>query len=314
VEHILQENDKAFIKIPTSVPWSGEDEYVFSSSVKNDISAVMLDIATPYAFCDIEGVSAYLKILGTHCPVILLDGMWDNALSGKVSARLDMVVAPYFGLNVSSIVGENIGVHLVGPKYFIFGSEYEVVCMKKRNIRNHAERVLVTFGGSDPQFTTLKALDAISGITDRKLHVRVIVGPGFDPDVRKKIHQKTESLYHIVQVINSPSSLAAHMLWCDVAVVNSGLTKYELAVTGTPSLQISLNEEHAKVNQPFVETGAAFHLGVNKDVSLEYLRKEIVCLIEDNRRRCIMSEIGMNLLDTRGGARIVDAIKNLMRN
>lgn len=52
------------------------------------------------------------------------------------------------------------------------------------------------------------------------------------------------------------------------AVSSSGLTKYELAMMGTPSLQISFSEQYAYINQYFVCYGSARHLGVFDKVTV----------------------------------------------
>lgn len=311
VENILQKRNDEYIKIPISTKWSGEAGYIYDN-LEEDVSAVVLDIATVYAFTDITGISDFLRILRGKSPTILFDGMLDNALSKKINTPVDMIVAPYFGLGDLIPSEDDTVVNLIGPKYFIFGKEYGSAITQNRGIREYADRVLVTFGGADPCSITLKALDAIAGIVDRKLSVRIVSGPGFDGKLKTLIQNKAGLLKHSCEVIDSPASLVDYMLWCDVAVVGSGLTKYELAVTGTPSIQISFNEEHAHVNKPFASSGAAYHLGINDDVTVEYLRDAVIKLMKDSKRRRKMSEIGRTILDTRGVVRILEAIEKLI--
>ncbi len=310
VESILWEIGQTYIKIPGNILWRNEAEFILENGT-GDVSVVLLDISTPYAFQDPTGVSTYLKVLREHYPVILLDGLGDNALAGKINVPLDMVVTPYFGAEKANQNKKNGPIYLSGPKYFIFGAEYNTAVPNKRKVRDQADRVLITFGGTDPKSITLKALDAIFGITNHKFYIRVIVGPGFNPELKEKIEKKAKALMHTCEVVYSPPSLVEHMLWCDIAVVSSGLTKYELALTGTPSIQISINEEHACVNKPFARTGVAEHLGIDSDVDIEGVQEAVVRLIGNPERRRTMSEIGQSILDTQGVARIVEAIRRL---
>jgi spore coat polysaccharide biosynthesis predicted glycosyltransferase SpsG len=99
------------------------------------------------------------------------------------------------------------------------------------------------------------------------------------------------------------------MLWCDLAITGSGLTKYEMAVTGTPSLQLSFSEDHAAVNESFVKNGTAKHLGVYDAVSLRSISEEITGLLDNFGKRRFMSEAGKGLLDGLGTGRLIEAIR-----
>ncbi len=102
------------------------------------------------------------------------------------------------------------------------------------------------------------------------------------------------------------------MLWCDIAVTSSGLTKYELALTGTPSLQISTDKEHARVNKPFADTGASQHLGIWYDLTIEEIREAIVGLMGDKSRRERMRDVGQEMLDARGALRVIEETRRLV--
>jgi spore coat polysaccharide biosynthesis predicted glycosyltransferase SpsG len=305
---ILRQKQGRYLIIPEEVNWSKEAEYLFDNGAREN-SVVVLDISTPYAFEDTTGILSYLNMLRKRLLVVLIDGMGGNALLTKVNAQVDVVIVPYFGAEKSGLTGQNARVYLAGPQYFIFSPEYEGSRLTKREIRPVGEKVLVTLGGADPYGVTIKVLSAISNIKDRKLSVRIIVGSNFDAALKTKITDFTDISPHIFNIVHAPLSLLEHMLWCDIAVTSTGLTKYEMALTGTPSLQVSFSDDYAAVNEPFVRKGCAKHLGVHDNVDGQYLAQEIRELLENERLRRSMSEVGKSLLDGRGASRIIEVIR-----
>ena len=73
-------------------------------------------------------------------------------------------------------------------------------------------------------------------------------------------------------------SLAHEIIWCDVAVSSTGLTKYELAVLGAPAVFLSIDEHHHTVNRAFREVGTGIDLGVHDRVSDGQLRETLADL------------------------------------
>jgi spore coat polysaccharide biosynthesis predicted glycosyltransferase SpsG len=308
VGDLLRRKGSKYCIIPEEVTWAKEPDYIFDKCAGGN-SIVVLDISTPYAFEDMQGILSYINMLRERCPIVLIDGMRDNALLTKINAQVDVAIVPYFGTEGMGLNPPNARIYLAGPQYFIFSPEYESSGTVKREIRSVAEKVLVTLGGADPCGVTIKVLNAIEGIKNRKISARVIIGPNFDSSLGEKIKNLADTSMHIRDIVYSPSSLLEHMLWCDIAVTSSGLTKYEMALTGTPSLQISFSYDYAVVNEPFTRYGSAKHLGVHDTVYSEHISKEIVKLLDNEQERRSMSEAGQSLLDARGTLRIIEAIR-----
>ena len=101
------------------------------------------------------------------------------------------------------------------------------------------------------------------------------------------------------------------MLWCDLAVSTSGLTKYELAATGTPAILLSHDSAHAQNNRPFAALGTALDLGEAAGLSTATLAEALGVLLNDAARREEMSRRGRAAVDGAGAARIIDAIEEL---
>ena len=95
------------------------------------------------------------------------------------------------------------------------------------------------------------------------------------------------------------------MALADLAIINSGLTKYETLSMGLPSVVISNHPLHVEIMDDFEkETEALIHLGYGKELSISKLSQEIRNIIGDYQSREKMSEKGKELIDGLGLKRL----------
>jgi len=160
----------------------------------------------------------------------------------------------------------------------------------------------VTCGGADPMGWTPIVLSALESIADR-LTVRVILGPLFSSALRAEVAERAAVSIHRVEIVDSPDSLAAHMQWCDVAIAASGLTKYELAATGTPTILFSIDAFHDENNRAFAVLQVSEDLGASP--SQNSIAGAARRLLADRDRREEMSASGRSVVDGRGAQRLV---------
>jgi spore coat polysaccharide biosynthesis predicted glycosyltransferase SpsG len=307
LDKLNNESTTACLQIEENLDWGQETDYLFEKLGTSE-PVIILDVSTPYAFDDIGGFGSYLASLKSRWPVALIDGLQENAITKKIAIRPDMVIMPYVGADQS--LGKEFPDcrWLLGPRYFIFQPNYASMPIPTKRVKNRVGRILVSFGGVDPCGTTLKAMSAIGALKAPELTVRVAVGSGFSSALKGKISQLVKASDCRIMELDAPGSLFEHMLWCDLAVTGTGLTKYELALTGTPSIQISINKEHAEINQPFAATGVALHIGIDDEVVSEDLQKALIQVMSDYRQRAKMSRIGRKMVDINGVRRVTDAL------
>ena len=98
------------------------------------------------------------------------------------------------------------------------------------------------------------------------------------------------------------------MLWSDLAITGGGLTKYETAVTGTPSVIISQVAHQAELAKEFEREGTALHLGLGSKVGEEDIAQAVERLLRDDALRAEMSKRGKRLVDGKGIERIISEI------
>lgn len=278
------------------------------NNVPSSASVVITDIVHGASLKDSVGLEMYLKAISQQFRHVAIDGVGEVSLRHAFTTpACDILVSPYIGeVPASQPVPYR---ELLGPEYFVLDNIY--TSRGDRNIRPDANRVLVTCGGSDPSYVTADVLSALALCSDDRLDVRVVIGPGFSTDYSQRLHEIANLLGHEITFVDAPDNIADEMIWCDLAVSASGLTKYELATTGTPAILMSIDSYHHDVNRIFSDKGSVTDLGIADDVSGETLAETISIMLKDTRTRQQQAAEGQNLVDGKGAHRLAVAIKEL---
>ena len=242
-----------------------------------------------------------LRQLDGKC--VLIDNLGEDSFAHRCSDQhLDVVVCPYVSNQDDLKLGH--GLNLSGEKYALLKRSYSN--LKERIYRPDADRVLITCGGSDPQGYTLDAVKALDSVSAH-LQVRVVLGPLIDAVLAHSVRLACNKSHHDCEVTVSPPDLLDDMLWCDVAISTSGLTKYELAATGTPTILFSIDKEHHQANSAFRSKSTAIDLGIG--VVAERLSGSLQDLLFDHLAREKMGQNAMKLIDGEGSARLLCRLK-----
>jgi spore coat polysaccharide biosynthesis protein SpsF len=155
--------------------------------------------------------------------------------------------------------------------------------------------MIVTMGGSDPKDFTRLALQAVAQVT-APLKARFVIGPNFaDPGVLT--HDIETAGFEVLHDVADP---AAEFARADLALTSFGVTAYEMAALGVPSLYLTLTEDHAKSASAFCRAGMGDIVSPDPDRIASALNG----LLGDRDRRHAMSEIGRTRIDGQGAMRI----------
>lgn len=264
--------------------------------------AAVVDLAHPVVFRDIAGSQRLFLALQAHSrAVIVIDALGEQALAPRMPGMpADVLVTPYVGV-VDKV--DSPWQTLAGPEYAILAPAY--LNLPKRVVREQADRVLVSCGGSDPKSLTSLVMQGLELIPS-KLTVRVISGPLFSQYLVGELEVYAAGMRHMIELIHAPESLTEHMLWCDLAIAASGLIKYELAATSTPAVLLSIDHSHDVVNRPFAKMGTARDLGI--DFSAQSVANATLELLGNRKVRSAMAESGRRLVDGKGVERLIEEI------
>lgn len=257
-----------------------------------------------------ENFEAYQIYILSHSKIakqcIFIDGaqsdsVREHCIWNHGSLGITTLLRPYSGETSSREKELQI---LGGSEFAILSKEYQG--LPKRTNALKVSRLLITCGGSDPTNITERTLEALTLIKDIRLAVKVIIGRNFTIENKLKIENHLKSSAHRVDLIQHRESIAGYLQWCDIAVCSSGITKYEMAATGTPALIIPLNARDEEINNAFAKEGTS--TSTDHDSSPRKISEELIKLVQNHSMRKAQSEKGQKLIDGQGAVRLIQKL------
>jgi len=226
--------------------------------------------------------------------------------SGEVTdVDADVVVSPYMGFEANASQTPRAGARLIGPDYFIFRPEFITAVKKNRPIAQEARNILVTVGGSDDLNLSAKIARALCELATPGLNIHMVFGAGYSDELRRDVRTILKGVSGECAFLEQDTDIAAEMQWSDLAIIGDGLTKYEVAVTGTPSVMLSRPESEAELNTLFQKAGTTKYLGNGCALEVAVLADTVRDVMGDYPLRRSMSEKGKAVLDGKGLERII---------
>jgi len=200
---------------------------------------------------------------------------------------------------------------LAGPSYFCLRDEF-LYTQSDAPRDDKLKNVLITFGGVDDENITQSCIDEIADICiERKIDIEVVLGPGY-----KWHDQLKKSLADLpmlnCNVVSKTKRISDHMMKADIAFTSGGRTVFELASLCVPTIVICQNER--ETTHTFAAEGnGILNLGEKSRLRSGAIRAHFIDLIDNESRRGEMRE-KMKKLDLRSGKdRVVEEIRNLMK-
>lgn len=165
--------------------------------------------------------------------------------------------------------------------------------------------LLIAMGGSDPAGLTLKAVRAVDRLDSRSgsdFESTIIVGAGFR--YRAALLELLEQSRKKFRVREDVSDMSSAMAAAGLAICSFGMTAYELAAMGVPSIYACLSEDHAESASALVSEGMGISVGVDDSGTEMRLRDAVGRLLGDRELRARMSACACELIDGLGANRI----------
>lgn len=267
---------------------------------------MITDLCHRAALEDLPELETYHRLLARDFFVVILAGGDLVDLPGEI------VVSPYFRTSYPAPVTGAARLRLVGPKYFIFRREFTVAARALRAIAKEGRRVLVTVGGADDLGLTARIVRALRALADTGLSLRIVLGPTYSAELRREVDQLLAGFPGECALLDHDTDVAEAMLWADLAVTGDGLTKYETAVTGTPSIMLSRPGSEKSLNEEFEKAGSTLHAGDGSLIDIGVLAELIQRVLRDAPLRARMSERGKVMVDGWGLERVLEHIPAML--
>jgi len=256
---------------------SAEDERHRILELARELKADRYVVDLPYPDMDIS-YFAELRAAGTHS--LLIDDL--RFLTPPVDVILNSSIVALGRAEYTGLSGTRC---LLGPDYLLFDSQKA----RQRAVPTEqaGPEILVSFGGSDPQGLTLKALAAIIQQTLPNLKFTVILGPGFRPiyQVNELVGDRAN-----IQVVVNPPEIGPYLARCDLAICSGGQTLAELYCLGKPVIAIASAAHEAVTIAAYLERGLIRHgLNIwNTECFMAALNSTVANLYESKKTKTLM--------------------------
>lgn len=302
---LLKNLDLACLPIDTLLDPSEEVENYPKSAI-----AVIIDMADRINRTQPQYIADYIKALHSKCiRSIVIDNPTPESLYFDGMPIVDMVIRPY---DVQNHNCPNWG-HTIcsGRRYVIIGQEYNDIA--PLSYEKRAENILLTFGGSDPQYIT----EIICAFLKNALELdnftfQIILGQSFANHRKIQIKKKYEDDQRF-SFYESVPSLKPFFDNALVAILGSGAaSRYEASSCGTPALITAIEPSHNVFLNYHQEYGSSINLGYYKQLEEKIFIEKLYDLIFNPVVRLGMNYSCFNLDLSGGLARVVEQIEKVL--
>jgi spore coat polysaccharide biosynthesis predicted glycosyltransferase SpsG len=203
---------------------------------------------------------------------------------------------------------------MCGLRYAVIGEHCRRIpsSVYRRALNSNALSLAVSMGGADAYNRTLLAVKEI-GEFDRKLRVWIILGEGYSHSYQELVDAVRASKHEII-LAKTNDSMWRILSDCSLIVLAGGVSTYEAAYAGIPSLNLLEEESRYFLIQELVEARACLYAG-----SLSKSSFTAVSRILDNayRKRSWLYQMhrqAIKLVDGNGAKRIAaDILRRVAR-
>jgi UDP-2,4-diacetamido-2,4,6-trideoxy-beta-L-altropyranose hydrolase len=192
---------------------------------------------------------------------------------------------------------------LLGPHYALLSPEYAQLHPLVPP-RSEVRRVLVFFGGVDPDNLTVRALEALEVPELSELAVDVVLG--LQSPHRQVVTELAARRPNTTLHTPLPS-LAGLIARADLAIGAGGATTWERACLGLPSLVVTIADNQLPLAKALDQAGKVKLLGSAAAVSADQIRLALITALQQRRPQIT----GHDLTDGWGAGRVATSMMGL---
>lgn len=233
--------------------------------------------------------------------ILAIDDLADRAHDCDVLIDQNLQAAParYSGLLPPACL------QLLGPGYALLPPEFATLRAARVARDGKVRRVLVCFGGSDPQNHTAAALHALAPYAGRLERIEVIVGPAnpHRDHVADACAALPNATFHC-----SVLDMAALIRAADLAIGAGGTMNWERACLGVPTLVFGIADNQRLVLESLIEAGCAAGVPDMAVPDATKMSAWLACLIDNPALLRGLGQRSAALVDGHGVERVADAL------
>lgn len=189
---------------------------------------------------------------------------------------------------------------LLGPRYALLRDEFRQLHKQVKPRNESVKRVLVFFGGADADNYTGRAIEALSEISARDIHIDVVIGAQHPcREQIAKICMQQGMVCHV-----QTDKIAGLMAAADLAIGAGGIATWERCCLGLPTLAICTADNQRKQIADAASECLLYAPEPKGELRL-VIERHLCALMENSYLRHAISRNGMRVVDGYGTLRII---------
>lgn len=260
-----------------------------SNSLAQDVIALAPDIVINDK---LDTSYQYMKVLKENNIKVI------NIEDRGSGARLaDMVINAIYSSK------EFLAKHYFGYHYYVIRDEF-LLKTPKKIVNRSIQKILISFGGTDPNNLTFKVLDAIEEFcTKQQIEINIVAGIGYED-------YKTLECFKNIKIHRNVTHISKFMLEADLIFAAMGRTLYEVAYLGIPAVVIAQNERELSHTFGYGQHGF-INLGLFDQISKDDILNSLYRVLS-YETRASMNELLLQHDLKSGRKRVVTMINDLI--
>lgn len=194
---------------------------------------------------------------------------------------------------------------LLGPTHALLRPEFRQRRSQRPPRDGSVQRLLVCFGGADPQRHTIATLNALRPLASRLDRIDVVIGPA-------NCHRDaTIAACAVLQnaVPHCPAQDISELLAaCDLAIGAGGSMNWERACLGIPTLAFGIADNQRPGLEALIEAGCVVGIPDMPVADDTRIAAWLTCLFDNPALLRGLSARSATLVDGRGAERVADAL------
>ncbi|MCF5066647.1 UDP-2,4-diacetamido-2,4,6-trideoxy-beta-L-altropyranose hydrolase [Pseudomonas syringae] len=189
---------------------------------------------------------------------------------------------------------------LLGPHYAMLRAVFNCPAIE---IKPHARRVLVNFGGFDAAMQTYQVMLALADSTE--LEVDFVAGAVNPAWAQMQAMVEARPNWRLNRFV---SDFYQRMTEADLFIGAGGGTCWERAALGLPTICIAVSNNQQANGEAMAVTGGHVFMGSHDRVSVDQLRQAVNFVISNHYLRQCLAGRSRQLVDGRGAYRVASAL------
>lgn len=202
--------------------------------------------------------------------------------------------------------GSNTKPHLfIGSEYVLLREEFRN--FKRNELNEKVENIMLTIGGSDDNYLSIKIIDILKDIN---VNMHVVIGAAFKKELVEKICSYNDGAIKIHPHINAKMSEV--MKISDMAISACGSTLYELSAMKVPTIGIVIAQNQEEVARCMSDKKMIINAKDLINKNKEEFKECVLNLLNDFELRKSLIDNSSNCVNVNGAEKLTKEIMSLI--